>query len=123
VFLKDREIIFINDAWLLTFDIDMSAYEEAITDVKADILSLEVYRKEAVSNFELNQIKTLMDTLEVRLHSFQRLLPKYDCRRGLINLGGNILKLSLELLPWPIYTHSMTRLIVYKVVHLTLFIH
>jgi hypothetical protein len=68
VLLKDREIIFTNDAWLLAVDIDMSSYEEAVTAVKANILSLEVHRKEAVSIFELNQIKTLLDTLEVRLN-------------------------------------------------------
>jgi len=30
--------------------------------------------------------------LEVRLYNFQQLIPKFDRRRGLLNLGGTVLK-------------------------------
>jgi hypothetical protein len=46
----------------------MSACEETVTTVKADILSLEGHRKEAISNSELHQTETLLDTLEASLH-------------------------------------------------------
>ena len=45
-----------------------------------------------MSNSEMKQISTLLNTLEVRLYNFQQLLPKLDLRRGLINFGGTILK-------------------------------
>ena len=48
--------------------------------------------KEFTLNSELNQITTLLNTLEERLHNFQQFLPKLDCRRGLLNLRGTLLK-------------------------------
>jgi len=62
----------------------MSAYEDAVATVEADIISFEGHRKEFISNSELNQITTLLNTLEVRLYNFQQLLPKLDRRRGLL---------------------------------------
>jgi len=43
-------------------------------------------------NSELNQITTLLNTLEVRLYNFQQLLPRVDRRRGITNFGGTVLK-------------------------------
>jgi hypothetical protein len=92
VFLKEKDIFLTNDAWRIAIDVDMSAYEEAVATIKANLILLEGHRKELASNFELNQITTLLNTLEVRLHDFQQLLPRLDRRRGLINFGGTVLK-------------------------------
>jgi len=92
VFLKGKDITLTSDAWRIAIDVDISAYEEGVALVKADILSLEGNRKEFISNSELNQITTLLNTLEVGLHNFQQLLIKLDRKRGLINFGGTILK-------------------------------
>ena len=40
----------------------------------------------------MQQISTLLNTLEVRLYYFQQLLPQLDHRPGLINFSGIILK-------------------------------
>lgn len=92
MFLKGKDITLTSDAWRIAIDVDISAYEEGVALVKADILSLEGNRKEFISNSELNQITTLLNTLEVGLHNFQQLLIKLDRKRGLINFGGTILK-------------------------------
>jgi len=92
VFLKEKDIFLANDVWRIVIDVDMSAYEDAVATVKADIISFEGQRKEFTSNSELNQITTLLNTLEVRLYNFQQFLPKLDRRRGLLNLGGTVLK-------------------------------
>jgi len=67
VFLKEKDIFLTNDAWRIAIDVDMSAYEEAVATIKADLILLEGHRKELASNSELNQITTLPNTLEVRL--------------------------------------------------------
>jgi len=90
--MKQNDIFLTNDASRIVIDIDMSAYEEAVATVKADIILLEGHRKELTSNSELNQIAALLNTLEVRLYNFQKLLPKLDRGRGLINFGGTVLK-------------------------------
>jgi len=92
VFLKENDIFLTNDAWRIAIDIDMSAYEKAVATIKADPILLEGHRKELTSNSDLNQITTLLNTLEVRLYNFQQLLPRLDRRRGLINFGGTVLK-------------------------------
>ena len=70
----------------------MNAYEEAVATVKTDIISLEGHRRKWVSNSEMQQISTLLNTLEVRLYNFQQILPRLNRRRGLMYIGGFILK-------------------------------
>jgi hypothetical protein len=41
---------------------------------------------------ELRQIQALLNTLEVRLDHFYQLRTKPDSRRGLMNLGGIVLR-------------------------------
>jgi hypothetical protein len=41
---------------------------------------------------KLKNVGNLLSSLELRLSSFQQLLPLLDRRRGLINLGGTVLK-------------------------------
>lgn len=40
---------------------------------------------------ELKQIGLLLETVELRLHNFQQVLPMLDCRRSLIDFGGAVL--------------------------------
>jgi len=65
--LKEKDIFLTNDVWRIVIDIDMSGYEDAVATVKADIISFEGHKKKFTSNSELNQIRTLLNTLEVRL--------------------------------------------------------
>ena len=78
MFLKEKDIFLTNDARRIVMDVDTSAYENAAVTVIANIISLEGHKKELTSNSELNQITTLLNTLEVRLYNFQQLLPKLD---------------------------------------------
>jgi len=48
-------------------------------------------RKEFTSTSELKQIESFVKILEGKLHEFDHILPRPDPRRGLFNLGGNIL--------------------------------
>ena len=92
IFLKEKDITLTNGAWRIATDVDMNAYEGTVATVKADIISLKGHRKKWVSNSEMQQISTLLNTLEVRIYNFQQLLPRLDRRRGLMNFGGSILK-------------------------------
>ena len=109
VFLKKKGIALTNGEWRTVIDVDMNAYEETVATLKADI-SLEENRKEITSNFEMKQITTLLNILEVRLYNFQQLLPKLDRRRDLINFCGTILNSYLSHLPWLLFICCMKRL-------------
>jgi len=49
-------------------------------------------REKSTSTSELEQIELFVQILEVKLHNFYQILPRPGPRRGLLNLGGNILK-------------------------------
>ena len=60
--------------------------------IRADVLLIEKHRTVFTLVSELKQIEMTLDTLELKLHYFQQILPRRDRRRGLINLGGSVLQ-------------------------------
>jgi mannitol-specific phosphotransferase system IIBC component len=92
IFSKHTGIILTNDAWRVAIDLDSSQYKEIISALKGDLLLVESQKKEFTPVSELHQVESLLDTLEFKLSDFYQILPKLDSRRGLINLGGTILK-------------------------------
>ena len=70
---------------------NLSTYYEVPSTVKSDLLAVEQQRKEFTATSELKRIELFAQILE-KLHDFYQILPRPDPRRGLLNLGGNILK-------------------------------
>lgn len=93
VFLKEKEVILTSDIWCVAIDLGTGTYEEVISAIHGDLLLVERQRKEFTSISELKQIETLLNDLELKLHSFRQILPRLNLCRGLINLGGNILRI------------------------------
>jgi hypothetical protein len=58
----------------------------------ADKVENALLKQEFTPISELRHIETLLQYLESKLHDFYQILPRLDRRRGLINLGGSILK-------------------------------
>jgi hypothetical protein len=91
-FLKEKNVIITSDAWCVAIDIDTHVYEDAISTVRNDLISVDKQRKEFTPVAELKPVGNLFNTLELRLSNFQQLLPRLDRRRDLLNFGGTILK-------------------------------
>jgi hypothetical protein len=91
-FSKERDIIISSDAWRVAINLDTNTYEEAISTIRTDLRLIEGQKTEFTPVLELKQIASLLDALEMKLHDFQQILPRRDRRRGLINVGGTILK-------------------------------
>jgi len=72
-------------------ELKYSGNHKVLSPVKSDLLAVE-QRKEFTSTSELKQIELFVQILEVKLHEFYQILPRPGPRRGLLNLGGNILK-------------------------------
>ena len=92
MFMKERDVIPSNDQWRVIVIVNRSTYHEVLSIVKSDLLAVEQQRKEFTSTSELKQIELFVKILEDKLHDFYQILPRPDPRRGLLNLGGNILK-------------------------------
>ena len=70
----------------------MEPYEEALSIITGDLLTVEERKQEFTFNSELKSIDTLLKTLETKLQTFKQVLPKLEPRRCLINFGGAMLK-------------------------------
>ena len=92
IFLKERDIILSNDVWRIAIDVKMEPYEEALSIIRGDLLTVEERKQEFTFSSELKLMDTLLMTLETKLHTFKQILPKLDPRRGLIKFGGAMLK-------------------------------
>jgi hypothetical protein len=74
--LKERDIVLSSDTWCVAVGLDINTYKEAISAIRADVLMIEEHRKEFTPVSELKQTDTLLNTLELRLHYFQQILPR-----------------------------------------------
>jgi hypothetical protein len=92
MFLKEREVVLSNEFWQIAIDVTLMPYEDALSVIKGDLLEIRNHRQEFVSEFEIGLIETLLTTLESKLHAFKQILPTLDSRRGLLNIGGSMLK-------------------------------
>jgi hypothetical protein len=90
--LKEGNIILTQGAWYVTTELNVSIYEEAVAVVRNDLMLVHEQSKEFTSIAGLQQIETLLRSLELKLQYFHELLPRPDNRRGMINMGGKILK-------------------------------
>ena len=90
--MKERDIFLSSNSWYVALDLDTNVYEEAVSTIRAAVLLIEKHRTEFTLVSELKQIEMTLDTLELKLHYFQQILPRRDRRRGLINLGGSVLQ-------------------------------
>jgi hypothetical protein len=90
--MKETEVILSSDSWRVAVDLEMNTYQEVITTIRLDLLQVDQAVKDVTSITELHQIEELLKHLENKLHDFHQILPQLDNRRGLLNLGGTVLK-------------------------------
>jgi hypothetical protein len=89
----ESDILLTNDAWRIAIDLDTSRYHEVISAIREDLLLVESQKQEFTPTSELRHVDTLLQQLEAKLESFHQILPRLDRRRGLVNIGGNVLRL------------------------------
>ena len=92
IILKERDVILCAGSWQIAIDVTLMPFEDALTIIKGDLLEIREHKQEFTSISELSQIETLLATLESKLLAFKQILPKLDLRRGLLNIGGSLLK-------------------------------
>jgi hypothetical protein len=90
--LKEKDVVITNGRWHVAIEIGTELYETTIATIRNDLEAINRRRAGLEPVVELKQIEVSVNALEARLAEFQQLLPKLDKRRGLINLGGSVLK-------------------------------
>jgi hypothetical protein len=67
-------------------------YHKVLSTVTSDIHAIEKLKKDFTLTSEIKQVGLFVRILEDKLNNFYQILYRQDPRRGLHNLGGNILK-------------------------------
>ena len=112
--MKERDVILSKDQWRVAENVNLSTYHEVLSTIKSDLLAVEQQRKEFTSTFELKQIELFVQILENKLHDLYQILPRPDPRRGLLNLGGNIIKTIFGTTTYQIFTNCTVYLMIYR---------
>ena len=92
IFVKETDIVLTNHAWRIAIQVNTSTYHDVISTVREDLLLVERYKQKFTPTSELRHIETLLQQFELKLDRFHQILPRLDRRRGLVNIGGSILK-------------------------------
>ena len=77
IFLKEKDVL-TSDAWRVAVNLETGLYEEAVSTIEGDLLLVEKQKREFTPTSELRQIETLLDTLELKLHTFRQILPRLN---------------------------------------------
>jgi hypothetical protein len=90
VYLK-KDVAVSNDNWNVAIEIGTKVYEDTVATIRNDLEIINSQHKGWTLIVELKLIEVSVNVLEARFSEFQQLLPTFDKRRGLLNLGGSIL--------------------------------
>jgi hypothetical protein len=92
VFLQEKDVMFTNDVWKIVINVDLASYEDVIAELYQELVHAQEFNDTYTSARELQQVKVILMLLEERLNGVKTMLPRVDARRGLIDLGGSLLK-------------------------------
>jgi hypothetical protein len=92
ILLKESDIFLTSDTWCIALDFNLSMYYEIISNVKADIFSVEQHKPEFTSVSEFRQIETQLQIVESKLNDFYQFLPRLDHQCSILGIVGTILK-------------------------------
>ncbi|XP_039279776.1 uncharacterized protein LOC120350448 [Nilaparvata lugens] len=109
VFMKEDDILITGDKWTVVVNIHVQEYHSVISSARDAIQMLEKEVEKEVTtedmlmyvrSSEINRIRRIVDLLSSEIASFELMLPKDSTelidrrrkKRGLINVGGDLLK-------------------------------
>ena len=67
VFVKDKDVILTSDNWWIIVNFDLSAYEDATTNLREDLARVEEIVKHTAPIGELRHLRTALNSLETKL--------------------------------------------------------
>ena len=70
LFLKEKDIILLNDYWHIAIGLNCSDYEEAILVFRQDLMLIREQKREFTPITEFEQIEVLLNSLEAKLQHF-----------------------------------------------------
>jgi len=95
VFLKECDLALTSDTWDVLVKFDLSSYEDVIAILHDELKGINNFTGPSLRFQEAQRVQMFLESLENKLINLKQFLPKPERRRGLLNLGGNFLKMFL----------------------------
>ena len=93
IFLKECDLVLTSDTWDVLVKFDLSPYEEAIAILHDELREINNVTRHPLQFEEVQRVRSVLDSLEDKLMNLKQFLPKPEQKRGLFNLGGNVLQI------------------------------
>jgi len=93
IFIKEGDITLTNDYWKVAINFRLAPYEKAIEILQDDLAVVIELAHPTPLIDEVHQVQTAVNSLECKLTSLKQFVPKAERKRGLINVGGSLLKI------------------------------
>jgi hypothetical protein len=92
ILVEGKPVILTNDYWKIVINVNLSVYEDVIANLRGDLSQIEGFSQSYSAVREMQKVENTLASLENKLRELKEILLRVDVRRGLINLGGRILK-------------------------------
>jgi hypothetical protein len=93
IFLKDGELILTSDTWNVIVQFDLNPFEEAVAVLHEELTDIHNITNRSLQFDEVKRVQEVLQILENKLTNVKHFLPKPARKRGLLNIGGNLLRI------------------------------
>jgi hypothetical protein len=91
-FLRQKDVVVSDDRWLALLSFNLTQHASVLTELEANLHTARAATEQSTSIGEMRQIEEALRALTEKLAHIQRFLPRPTRKRGLLNIGGTILK-------------------------------
>ena len=93
IFLKQGDLVLTSDTWTVLIQYDLNPYDEALAVLHEELNEIHNVTRPSLQFEEVQRIQLVLQSLENQLISLKQFLPRPGRKRGLLDLGGNLLQL------------------------------
>jgi hypothetical protein len=91
-FLRQKDVVLSDDRWLALISFNLTQHASVLTELERNLHAVREAAAQSTSIGETRQVKEALRALQEKLANIQRFLPRPPRKRGLLNVGGTILK-------------------------------
>jgi hypothetical protein len=91
-FLRQKDVVLSDDRWLALLSFNLTQHASVLTELEVNLHAVRVADTQSTSICEKRQAEEALRALKDKLANIQRFLPRPTRKRGLLNVGGTVLK-------------------------------
>jgi hypothetical protein len=91
-FLRQKDVVLSDDRWLALLSFNLTQHASVLTELEKNLHAVREAATQSTSIGETRQVEEALHALQEKLANIQRFLPRPTRKRGLLNVGGTVLK-------------------------------